>query len=197
MVTVVVGLMDFQVLKWAMHTMPGYVFDVLLRLTGNKPILTTNFRKMDKSFRELRYFTTHSWKWADSNGRAMMDAMTEADRKVFSVDVRNLHWPSYIGEKEILSQQPTHTSQRALRLASRSILPRRTRTTCARPRPASDACGYSALSRASCSTSLCSRLWSRICGPRAWARRCGSPPSRRSSPGRSSECLFSVVVEWD
>ena len=109
MVTVVVGLMDFQVLKWAMHTMPGYVFDVLLRLTGNKPILTTNFRKMDKSFRELRYFTTHSWKWADSNGRAMMDAMTEADRKVFSVDVRELDWPSYIGECRVGVSSESHT----------------------------------------------------------------------------------------
>ena len=87
-----------QVLKWLMHTMPGYVFDVLLRLTGNKPILTTNFHKMDKSFRELRYFTTHSWEWEDRNGQLMMDAMTEDDRKVFSVDVRELDWPSYIGE---------------------------------------------------------------------------------------------------
>ena len=110
-----------QVLKWLMHTMPGYVFDVLLRLTGNKPILTTNFRKMDKSFRELRYFTTHAWKWADGNGRAMMDAMTEDDRKVFSVDVRNLHWPSYIGEYLTLVSSVSHCQQRALRLASRNF----------------------------------------------------------------------------
>ena len=66
------------------------------------------------------------WKWENTNGIALQDALTPTDRKLFGFDMSNIHWPSYIESmclgvkkfllKESLQQLP------AARMAQRKLM---------------------------------------------------------------------------
>ncbi|XP_002734152.1 fatty acyl-CoA reductase 1-like [Saccoglossus kowalevskii] len=78
------------------HTIPGYFYDFLLRLTGQRPRMVRIYDKMKKAMATLEYFTTNTWEWANENTETLSRALTKEDNKVFFTDVRPLHWPTYL-----------------------------------------------------------------------------------------------------
>lgn len=52
--------------------------------------------KLKKAAECLEYFSTHQWHFSNTNVVALQDRLSTEDRKNFSFDVRDIHWPSYI-----------------------------------------------------------------------------------------------------
>jgi len=109
---------EFAVRKFVQHTVPAHVLDMVLKMTGQKPMAVRMFRKMERSFHELSYFTCHEWKWEDRNFARVSDAMTENDRKSFFLDMTKIHWPSYydvmcMGVKKYLAHENTSDLRKA------------------------------------------------------------------------------------
>jgi fatty acyl-CoA reductase len=87
---------EIAVRAFILQTVPGHFLDLVMRLTGQKPIVMRMYAKMDRAFKELTFFTSNEWRWEDNRSKEIMAVMSDEDRKHFSLDVRSLHWPSYI-----------------------------------------------------------------------------------------------------
>lgn len=83
---------------WAMvsHTIPALLYDAGLWLTGQKPRMMKTITRLHKAMMVLEYFTNHSWVWKTDNVVMLMNQMGAEDKKVFNLDVRQLHWAEYL-----------------------------------------------------------------------------------------------------
>ncbi|KAI2648427.1 Fatty acyl-CoA reductase 1 [Labeo rohita] len=52
--------------------------------------------RLHKAMMVLEYFTSHSWVWNTDNVTMLMNQMGSEDKKVFNIDVRQLHWAEYM-----------------------------------------------------------------------------------------------------
>lgn len=52
--------------------------------------------KLGKAAKCLEYFTTHEWKFEDSNVRSLNSSLSEQDRREFNFDVSHINWEEYI-----------------------------------------------------------------------------------------------------
>ncbi|XP_038052736.1 fatty acyl-CoA reductase 1-like isoform X2 [Patiria miniata] len=75
---------------------PAYFMDLALQLRGQKPRMVKMVDRIYKTVETLKYFTMHHWEWSNHNLEAVQALMSEEDKKKFYLDVRPLHWESYI-----------------------------------------------------------------------------------------------------
>ncbi|XP_041072312.1 fatty acyl-CoA reductase 1 isoform X2 [Carcharodon carcharias] len=78
------------------HKAPALVYDLYLRLTGQKPRMMKIFNRLHKSMMLLEYFSSKSWDWSSDNMNMLMSQLSLEDKRGFNFDVRQLHWPEYI-----------------------------------------------------------------------------------------------------
>uniref|UniRef100_A0A8D0H5B4 Fatty acyl-CoA reductase n=1 Tax=Sphenodon punctatus TaxID=8508 RepID=A0A8D0H5B4_SPHPU len=78
------------------HKVPALLYDLYLRLTGRKPRMMKIFNRLHKMIMLLEYFSCQSWEWNSDNLTMLINQLSPEDRKLFSIDVRQLHWPEYI-----------------------------------------------------------------------------------------------------
>ncbi|XP_043084152.1 fatty acyl-CoA reductase 1 isoform X2 [Puntigrus tetrazona] len=78
------------------HTLPALLYDGFLMLTGQKPRMMKTITRLHKAMMVLEYFTSHSWVWNTDNVTMLMNQMGSEDKKVFNIDVRQLHWAEYM-----------------------------------------------------------------------------------------------------
>ncbi|XP_078424236.1 fatty acyl-CoA reductase 1 isoform X1 [Cetorhinus maximus] len=78
------------------HKAPALVYDLYLRLTGQKPRMMKIFNRLHKSMMLLEYFSSNSWDWSTDNMNMLMSQLSLEDKRGFNFDVRQLHWPEYI-----------------------------------------------------------------------------------------------------
>ncbi|XP_072341422.1 fatty acyl-CoA reductase 1 isoform X3 [Scyliorhinus torazame] len=78
------------------HKAPALVYDLYLRLTGQKPRMMKIFNRLHKSMMLLEYFSSKSWQWSTDNMNMLMGQLSLEDKRGFNFDVRQLHWPEYI-----------------------------------------------------------------------------------------------------
>lgn len=78
------------------HTIPAHVLDWFLTLMQQRPKMVKIFGKMERGFKELGYFTTHEWRWEEKRNAEVLAAMNDADRAQFTINVKTLHWRSYM-----------------------------------------------------------------------------------------------------
>ncbi|XP_071495032.1 fatty acyl-CoA reductase 1-like [Diadema antillarum] len=88
--------MAFEYFNMVGAKIPAYLIDCYLRLRGKKPMMARMNSKITKMAHTLKYFTTNTWEWTNQNTAALSAAMSEEDRKTYFIDVRPLHWPSYL-----------------------------------------------------------------------------------------------------
>lgn len=69
------------------HLIPGLFFDILLRLTGNKPRLIKIYRKIYIAMVNLFPIVSLSDKFDTSNYDYLKEQMPKNERKVFELDV--------------------------------------------------------------------------------------------------------------
>ncbi|XP_035466046.2 fatty acyl-CoA reductase 1 isoform X1 [Scophthalmus maximus] len=78
------------------HKFPALLYDLFLRLTGQKPQMMRIFNRLHKAINLLEYFSRQDWEWNSENMNMLMNQLTPEDRKTFNFDVRQLNWPEYI-----------------------------------------------------------------------------------------------------
>ncbi|KAK6482740.1 fatty acyl-CoA reductase 1 [Huso huso] len=78
------------------HKAPAFLYDLYLRLSGQKPRMMRIFNRLHKSMMLLEYFSSQSWEWNSDNMTMLMGQLSPEDKKIFNFDVRQLHWPEYI-----------------------------------------------------------------------------------------------------
>ncbi|XP_078578216.1 fatty acyl-CoA reductase 1-like [Branchiostoma floridae x Branchiostoma japonicum] len=106
---------------------PVYLYDIWLRMIGQKPGVLKMYSRIERVISSLDYFTSHHWEWSHDNADALMAKMGEEDKKIFKFDCRGLHWPTYMENyvlgikkyvlKEDMDQLPiASTSEQARKL---------------------------------------------------------------------------------
>uniref|UniRef100_A0A8C6T5B0 Fatty acyl-CoA reductase n=1 Tax=Neogobius melanostomus TaxID=47308 RepID=A0A8C6T5B0_9GOBI len=78
------------------HKLPAFIYDLILRLSGQKPQMMRIFNRLHKAIGLLEYFSSQDWEWNSENMSMLMSQLTPEDRKTFNFDVRQLNWPEYI-----------------------------------------------------------------------------------------------------
>nr|XP_015207363.1 PREDICTED: fatty acyl-CoA reductase 2 [Lepisosteus oculatus] len=78
------------------HKAPALLYDLYLRLSGQKPRMMRIFNRLHKAMMLLEYFSNQSWEWNSDNMNMLMGQLSPEDRKTFNFDVRQLNWPEYI-----------------------------------------------------------------------------------------------------
>ncbi|CAL8339470.1 unnamed protein product [Arctogadus glacialis] len=78
------------------HRCPAILYDMYLRLSGQKPTMMRIFNRLHKAIGLLEYFSNQDWEWKSDNMSMLLNQLTVEDRKTFNFDVRQLNWPEYI-----------------------------------------------------------------------------------------------------
>ncbi|XP_061767965.1 fatty acyl-CoA reductase 1 isoform X2 [Nerophis ophidion] len=78
------------------HKFPALIYDLFLRLTGQKPQMMRIFNRLHKAISLLEYFSSQDWEWNSDNMTMLLGQLSPEDRKTFNFDVRQLNWPEYI-----------------------------------------------------------------------------------------------------
>ncbi|XP_069713637.1 fatty acyl-CoA reductase 1 isoform X2 [Phaenicophaeus curvirostris] len=78
------------------HTIPAFLLDIVLVLTGRAPRMMKTITRLHKAMMLLEYFTSNSWIWSTENMTMLMNQLNPQDKKTFNFDVRQLHWAEYI-----------------------------------------------------------------------------------------------------
>ncbi|KAF7693739.1 hypothetical protein HF521_007492 [Silurus meridionalis] len=95
------------------HKFPAFLYDLFLRLSGQKPQMMRIFNRLHKAIGLLEYFSSQDWEWNSDNMNMLMNQLSTEDRKTFNFDVHQLNWPEYIenyciGTKKYRSTSPHH-----------------------------------------------------------------------------------------
>jgi fatty acyl-CoA reductase len=83
---------------FVIHYVPAYLMDVAARVAGKKPIMLKVYHKLNKAVTSLEYFTTHEWKFTCENMMDLYERMSPEDKKMFTVNVKEVNWHNYIGK---------------------------------------------------------------------------------------------------
>lgn len=71
------------------------IMDLILQLSGKKPIMTRMHNQSRQLQEVLIFFTTNEFKWETRNVKEMWDSMDEADREIFDFDIEQLDLDPY------------------------------------------------------------------------------------------------------
>ncbi|KAH8383340.1 hypothetical protein KR009_008049, partial [Drosophila setifemur] len=93
------------------HTLPGYIFDLILRLAGKKPLLVKVYGKIHEGIDMLRYFLQTSFHFKMKNTDGLMALISPEDRRIYNFDMETLNWPKYWldalwGIRRFLAKEP-------------------------------------------------------------------------------------------
>ncbi|XP_041367398.1 fatty acyl-CoA reductase 1-like [Gigantopelta aegis] len=78
------------------HLLPAYAMDVFYRIIGKKPRMVRIYNRLHRTMSIMAFFTSNSWEWSYNNTDMLINAMSPEERKMFYLDPRPLHWPTYI-----------------------------------------------------------------------------------------------------
>ncbi|KPP62270.1 fatty acyl-CoA reductase 1-like [Scleropages formosus] len=78
------------------HKIPAVLFDLYLRLSGQKPRIMRIFHKLHKAAGLLEYFSNQEWQWSSDNVDMLMRQLSAEDQQVFNFDVCQFNWPEYL-----------------------------------------------------------------------------------------------------
>uniref|UniRef100_A0A3P8X8B1 Fatty acyl-CoA reductase n=1 Tax=Esox lucius TaxID=8010 RepID=A0A3P8X8B1_ESOLU len=64
------------------HRFPALLYDLYLRLSGQKPQMMRIFNRLHKAIGLLEYFSSQDWEWNSENMNMLMSHLSPEDRKV-------------------------------------------------------------------------------------------------------------------
>lgn len=91
----VLGRVNHLFIKYVSHILFAFVLDVILKCTGNKPLMMKLTQKMHRAFTVLEHFTTKEWHFHDENYSTIRDMLSDEDQKTYYSDVRKIDWNKY------------------------------------------------------------------------------------------------------
>ncbi|XP_017148812.1 fatty acyl-CoA reductase wat [Drosophila miranda] len=77
------------------HYVPGFLFDILLRLSGEKPRLVKAYRKVHENVVALFPFNKKTFWFSRDNTEALWNHMSTEDQSVFNFNMENMNWDDY------------------------------------------------------------------------------------------------------
>lgn len=78
------------------EVLPAHLIDLYLKAVGQKPKFIRLQEKISKAALILEYFATHDWQYAFQNIINIEKEMSETDRKIFNIDVKEIDWEVYM-----------------------------------------------------------------------------------------------------
>lgn len=75
---------------------PSYIMDFYLRLISRRPLFVRLQSRIKKAVETLEFFTSTQWEFTNDNVYKLISEMNEVDNKMFNIDVRDLHWKTYL-----------------------------------------------------------------------------------------------------
>ncbi|XP_034665874.1 fatty acyl-CoA reductase wat-like [Drosophila subobscura] len=116
----------FPLAAFFYHTLPAYVFDLALWLSGRKPRLVKVYRKIHKTLGILGPFSRQSWYFDMRQTNQLRAIMSEQDRSLYDFDMASLNWKEYfekalLGIRMYLGKDPptTESLEQGLRVIRR------------------------------------------------------------------------------
>uniref|UniRef100_A0A336MJD1 Fatty acyl-CoA reductase n=1 Tax=Culicoides sonorensis TaxID=179676 RepID=A0A336MJD1_CULSO len=86
-----------KIIETFLHILPAYVFDIIMRLQGKKPIMMKIARKFQKAGETGTFFATHEFIFENTNLRQLVsEVKTMKDGNEFYCDMSNIDWESYL-----------------------------------------------------------------------------------------------------
>ncbi|XP_022187212.2 LOW QUALITY PROTEIN: putative fatty acyl-CoA reductase CG5065 [Nilaparvata lugens] len=78
------------------HLLPAYLMDACTRIAGRKPIMVTVQNKLLRAAECLEFFTTHEWKFTNTNVLKLYESLPPSDRESFNFNVNDVNWQEYM-----------------------------------------------------------------------------------------------------
>ncbi|KFB43858.1 AGAP005985-PA-like protein [Anopheles sinensis] len=108
------------------HLIPAVMFDLALRVRGQKPQILRLYRKVHHFADVLRFFTNNQFLFGTGRMRHVLDEMDIVDRYLFPCDMRAVVWSKFLvnhirGCRVYLLGEPWETNDDALRIYRRRI----------------------------------------------------------------------------
>ncbi|KAH8289032.1 hypothetical protein KR054_004442, partial [Drosophila jambulina] len=107
------------------HTLPGYIFDIMLRLAGKKPRMVALYRKIHINMAAIQHFLMNNWKFETKSVEQLRSLMSIEERQMYNFDMEALDWKDYFktalfGMRLYLGKEPPtkesiETGQRLLK----------------------------------------------------------------------------------
>ncbi|XP_050540836.1 fatty acyl-CoA reductase wat-like isoform X3 [Daktulosphaira vitifoliae] len=85
----------YSLLFLLLHTIPGYLFDLLAKITRRKPILGKIYQKTKKASEALVFFAHRQWDFRNDNTQALWSELSESDKDKFFFDMNTMSWDYY------------------------------------------------------------------------------------------------------
>ncbi|XP_053699104.1 putative fatty acyl-CoA reductase CG5065 [Sabethes cyaneus] len=91
-----------KIVELFLHLLPAYLFDLLMRAQGSKPIMAKIARRFQKAADTGEFFAMHEWTFRVPNLKRLSRKVRLArDGEEFNMDMSDMSWDSYI-EKYML-----------------------------------------------------------------------------------------------
>ncbi|RZC36696.1 fatty acyl-CoA reductase -like, partial [Asbolus verrucosus] len=84
-----------EICVFFLHTVLAYVTDIVLILSGQKPIAVKNYDRMNKLLRLTSYFSMNTWTFNNDNVEKLWEKMSDADKRNFNFNMDNVDWKMY------------------------------------------------------------------------------------------------------
>ncbi|CAL1678653.1 unnamed protein product [Lasius platythorax] len=101
------SLIMHYVLTILWHILPAILIDLLLKLSGRRPMILGLQRKVYVTNRAVQHFMCNEWKFDNTNSRDLMSLIPSNNREMFSIDLSDFNVEKYarnalIGAKKYL-----------------------------------------------------------------------------------------------
>ncbi|XP_029671975.1 putative fatty acyl-CoA reductase CG5065 [Formica exsecta] len=118
-------LTSSKILHWFavlwLHTIPAYLLDILLIITGNKPFMVRIQSRVNIGLELLQYYTMKQWIFRNDNLRDLHHRLCPSDRETFFMDTKLISWNEYLlayilGTRQYYLKDDPSTLPRARRI---------------------------------------------------------------------------------
>ncbi|XP_063898661.1 putative fatty acyl-CoA reductase CG8306 [Helicoverpa armigera] len=88
-------LLMFRISAIFVHFFPAFLLDLMLRVTGGRPILIRLHKNVWNSLNRLERFIFSEWKFYNPNTLELATKLSKKDKELFYIDVTSLQWVEY------------------------------------------------------------------------------------------------------
>ncbi|XP_047038752.1 putative fatty acyl-CoA reductase CG8306 [Helicoverpa zea] len=88
-------LLMFRISAIFVHFFPAFLLDLMLRVTGGRPILIRLHKNVWNSLNRLERFIFSEWKFYNPNTLELSTKLSKKDKELFYIDVTSLQWVEY------------------------------------------------------------------------------------------------------
>ncbi|XP_035789764.1 fatty acyl-CoA reductase wat-like [Anopheles albimanus] len=81
------------------HVLPALLFDLVLRLRGQKPQVLRLYQKVHRFSAVLRFFTNNEWRFRGDRMRTVLNALTADDQRYFPCDPKAIPWNEFLDDQ--------------------------------------------------------------------------------------------------